>query len=189
MVEVVKGGLPMNKNLVLPLLLSAALTCSCIAANPASAQGRLTDGEKSMAGIRRAYLSVSISDEVKAYTGESDESVASYLRARLKSSGLIFVSERTAKSLPGKPILTIYAEKLKSTYFDVTEIMSTISLGQEITLVRSKSAVLFRSTWQRAATGFYTGQYPAQSARGHFRENLDSLARDFNIAYKKANPR
>jgi hypothetical protein len=158
------------------------------------AKAQMTDGEKSMIGIRRVGVVVDISPNVPSLTGVTEDVVEALVTKQLGRAGLSPVSESESKKELGKPVIYvgIYAiETIKTVGLvdrSVQLLIIRLTLAQEVIPVRRKTLIVSRTTWLTESTVQFWDKTDYDFRKSLIIAGVDNVLVKFTSAYQKANP-
>jgi hypothetical protein len=168
-------------------LLISLVVCTSVA------KAQVTDAEKSLRGIQRAFISVGVSDEIESFVDTDKYTVEKYIKQHIDLAGLLPISAEDVKSEIGSPGVHLYINEIERTgaegaYPSNRKLRLSLELRQEVIPLRQKTLRLKVITW---STDYVITLYTGSSIINRKRlveSALEQAVNDFLIAYRKANP-
>lgn len=164
---------------VLSCLLILTLACHIAVAD-------LTDGQKSMKGIRRVGLAIVMDPAVSAYSDITERDIRALMRQSLSGAGLTVLSAAQVKREKGQPQVSV---EVVAGLNDHRFAFSRIVFSQEVTLSRSGLKMIRPTFVSTPGISFTDGNISKSHMRDLMLENLSGEMDDFLKLYRGANPR
>ena len=138
------------------------------------------DERKTLKGIRGVLVSVNLKPQIKKF-GLTKQKITTFVELKLKSAGLKILTKEEWHNEKGMPLLYVNASILENAKCNIYNYHISISLNQEVILVRTDNKALC-ITWSTRAAGTNASLYV-------IRKRIKDMVDIFINAYLSVNPK